>query len=112
MTSARLQLRLQRELFDPAGAQLLALAHCQSSAPSKDDAKQVKKKEVYLCLINEITANTQFNIHVVELRGAGAATTGAGPQTGDKEELPKKKKAWPLKVRMTFLAYFRSYIEI
>ena len=79
--AAGLQLRLQRELFDPHGEQLLALVECAAVE------KKSKRREVYLCLLNEVQ-QSQFYISIAELRGTGGA---------DPNELPKKKRAWAMR---------------
>ncbi len=89
--SAGIQLRLQRELLDPQGEQLLAMVQC-APAPGAAGAdykaaaanRKVSRRDVYLCLLNQVH-DSQFHICIAELRGGGG------------EELPKKKRTWSMK---------------
>ena len=75
-----IQLRLQRELFDPAGEQLLSMVQCVSG-------KKGKRRDIYVCLLNETRGAQTFNITLSELR--------SNPDRP--AELPKKKRSWPLR---------------
>ncbi len=107
MSTAGIQLRLQRELFDPAGEQLLAMVLCLGAAAGGGDGKgqgragaktSGARRDVYLCLLNQVQ-DSQFHISIAELRGAAAATDGGGGATASAQtlELPKKKRTWSLK---------------
>ncbi len=85
--SAGLQLRLQRELFDPHGEQLLALVQCVAggdggAASGRKGAGTGHSRRIYLCLL--MRPHSQFGL--AELRSGG----------GGDDELPKKKREWPL----------------
>ena len=75
MTSASVQLRLQRQVLDEAGEHLLGLVHC---AATSSKGRIVNS---FVCLVKD--AN---EIHVAEFRSG----------SGNNDELPKKKRSWPL----------------
>jgi hypothetical protein len=104
MSQVGFQLRLQRELFDPCGEQLLSLVRCllTSSTVSSDHGGK-KSKAVYLTLCNSPTSqSTQqqgiFHISLYELKSSvGAAAASSATTASNVEELPKKKRNWNLR---------------
>ncbi len=100
MSQVGFQLRLQRELFDPCGEQLLALVRClivssssSSGASGVPAAGDKKAKIVYLTLCNSPSQSQQdiFHITLHELKSSGASSAVS------LEELPKKKRSWNLR---------------
>ena len=58
-----MQLRLQREVFDPLGEHLLALINCKVFNP--DQRKLSSPRGVFICLLKESGSGT---VQVAELR--------------------------------------------
>jgi len=93
-SSASFQLRLQREVLEPQGEQLLALVHCKGShastvSMSAATTTQSTKgsRDIWLCLLNQVQ-QSQFHISIAELRASGSGGSG---------ELPKRKRTWSVK---------------
>eukprot|EP00095_Tigriopus_kingsejongensis_P011050 snap_masked-scaffold23_size669530-processed-gene-1.4 protein:Tk11050 transcript:snap_masked-scaffold23_size669530-processed-gene-1.4-mRNA-1 annotation:"exocyst complex component 1" len=75
-----IQLRLHREVFSPNGDQLLSMVECTSE-------KKGKRREIFICLLNETQQSAQFRISITEMK--------AHPDRP--QELPKKKRSWSIK---------------
>ncbi len=104
-SSAGMQLRLQRELFDPAGEQLLAMVQCVVPAGGehhhhhgrgKSAASAGARREVYLCLLNQVQ-QSQFHISIAELKGGIVSDEPVSSRKTSASELPKRKRTWSLK---------------
>jgi len=97
MSQVGFQLRLQRELFDPSGEQLLSLVRCTLTTSVLSDAK--KSKCLYLALCNSPSKTQQgiFHITLHELKSAGLPPSSPSPSSNTVEELPKKKRSWDLR---------------
>ena len=86
---AGIQLRLQKELFAPNDEQLMAMAHCfKLSKDAKEKSVGSKRKEIYLCVLNEGSPQhqPQFNISICEVKGSEK-----------RNDLPKRKRNWALR---------------
>ncbi|TRY63894.1 hypothetical protein TCAL_07692 [Tigriopus californicus] len=77
---AGIQLRLQREVFAPHGDQLLSMVQCSSE-------KKGKRRDIFICLLNETQQASQFRISITELKAHPERPT----------DLPKKKRSWSIK---------------
>ena len=91
---AGIQLRLQKELFAPNDEQLMAMAHCFKSQVSSAASK---KKEIFLCVLNEIghrggggAGGGGLNITISEVKA------DPGPASGG-TAAPKRKRSWTLR---------------
>lgn len=97
MSQVGFQLRLQRELFDPTGEQLLSVARCSLTTSVSSDPK--KSKCLYLALCNSPSKTQQgiFHITLHELKSAALPPSSPSPSSSSVEELPKKKRSWDLR---------------
>jgi hypothetical protein len=86
---AGIELKLQREVFEPQREQLLAMVHCISE-------KKGRIRDSVVCLVNNSSSTSaaapfRFHIVITELRFSGpaaAATTAT--------DAPKRKHTWPI----------------
>ena len=95
---AGIQLRLQKELFAPNDEQLFAMAHCfkldrggalrEKSGRTSGVTAGGRRKEIYLCILNEGNPQQQpqFNINICEVKGSEK-----------RNDLPKRKRTWALR---------------
>jgi hypothetical protein len=94
--AGNLTLQLQRELFEPAGEQILSLLACsegQQQPPSqkaKTKKGQKDSKDGFLVLVS--SSQPSIQISIIELKGGVVTNEGLA------RELPKRKRSWPIKV--------------